>query len=376
MKSKLTSALILAALIAAVSAFACAQERVIPTPSPEPFVPTPTPSPVVEATPEPEGPQTVTEYRWFINSYKNIRTVKASYYDNVFAVNHGEYGLTPFAADVPAEYFIEDEQGYLAPAPIVLDVTNAMRLRLYGEDKGELGLLYGQFCERASDGKGKTGFTGIHEGIDFLNAPGAKLHTIIDGVVTRAGDSNGTVAVYNEFYDVTVLYLHCENIQVRKGDVLAAGVYFADEGSVGSGSSYAHVEMRWGRHTSSNAYRNAIVESDCPYELMRVALSVEASDVQPMTYAAFVEAETARLAAEAEAERLRLEAEAEAERMRLEAEAKAKAEAEAAAATPTPEPTPEVKLVDTLPGSNDSGYGFAEQSPTPAPTVEATLPPG
>lgn len=389
MKKKLTAALMLACLALALSTCALAQDiatndtadlavttPLAPTPSPTPFIPTPSPSPV--PTPVPEGPQTVTEYRWFTNSYGYTRTREVTYYDNVYAINHGKYGLTPFADVVPAEYFAEDSQGYLAPASIVMDIVDAMRIRLYGADVGELGLLYGQYCEQVKDKAGRMGFSGIHEGIDFINAPGARLYSIIDGEVTRAGDSNGTIAIYNAFYDVTVLYLHCENIQVRRGDTLMAGVYIGDEGDVGSGSSYAHVEMRWGRHTSSSAYRDTKLESDCPYALMQVALSVEPSGDAPTTYAAYVEAETARKVAEAEAEAERIRREAEAERMRLEAEAAAKAAREAeeaaAAATPTPE-EPEVELVDVLPGSTDNGYGFGAPSATPTAVVEATLPP-
>lgn len=397
MNKKLTAALALASLVAALSVCALAEGSTastpaepaavvtpIPTPSPAPTtapevtatpIPTPSPSPV--PTPEPTGAQTVTEYRYFTNQYRYTRTRKVTYYDNVYAVNHGNYDLTPFADVVPAEYFIEDEQGYLAPAPIVLDITNAMRMRLYNGDVGEVALLYGQYCERIRDKGGRLAFTGIHEGIDFVNLPGTKLYTIMDGEVTRAGDSNGTVAVYNEFYNVTILYLHCENIQVKRGDKLMAGVYFADEGSVGSGSSYAHVEMRTGRHTTSNKYRDTAVDSDCPYALMQVVLGVVPSGEQPLTYAEYAKAMTERKAAEQAAADAAKKAADNAERLRLEAEAKAKAEREATA-TPAPTATPAVELVDVLPGSQDGGYGFGatpEPTPTAAPQVEATLPP-
>ena len=267
----------------------------------------------------------------------------------MYAYNHGDYVLTPFDSNVPEEYLTVDESGTYAIAPIVLDITDAMRVALYGGDHGEVSMLYGQYCERRGDGHGRTGFTGVHEGIDFTNAPEAALFAILGGEVTRAGDSNGTVAVYNAEYDVTVLYLHCEKIEVRRGDMIEAGAYIAQEGKKGSDGTYTHVEMRVGRHTTSNPYRNTILESDCPYPVMQAALNVVESGRQPVTAAAVMEAQ----------------------RMREEAEAAARAQAEAEAAKQEEENAePEIELIDVLPSASE-GYGFAE--PTAAP--EATLPP-
>ena len=321
-----------------------------------------------------------TQYRWFVNRYRTVRGVTVTYYDNVYAVNHGKYDLTPFADVVPSEYFVVDEEGYYAVAPIVLDIADAMRTRLYGGDIGELGLLYGQYCDRVRGLKGRVGFSGIHEGIDFIAKPGQPLYAILDGVVTRAGDSNGTVAIYNEEYDVTLLYLHCEKIDVRRGDEIEAGARIAVEGKKNAGLPYTHIELRDGRHTSSNSYRNTKVESDCPYSVMLAALGVEATDRETPTYAVAQAEERARLAAE---EAARIEAEriaAEAERMRLEAEAAARAAEEERLAMEQAqaavEATPEVDLVDVLPGAAD-GYGFASETPAAqaTPAVEAMLPP-
>ena len=283
------------------------------------------------------------EYRWFISQYNHIRGRTVRYYDNVYCYNHGDYYLTPFDYRVAPEYLTVDESGTYAVAPIVLDITDAMRTALYGDDLGEVSMFYGQYCERRGDGRGRTGFTGVHEGIDFTNEPGAALYAILGGTVTRAGDSNGTVAVYNAEYDVTVLYLHCEDIEVRRGDEIEAGAYLGTEGKKGSKGTYTHVEMRYGRHTTSNPYRNTILESDCPYPVMQVALNVVESGRQPVTAAAVMEAQ----------------------RMREAAEAAAKAEAEAQAAAEEPE----IELIDVL-ETTEAGYGFAENV---AP--EATLPP-
>ena len=284
------------------------------------------------------------EYRWFISQYNHIRGRTVRYYDDVYAYNHGDYYLTPFDSKLPEEYLTIDESGTYAVAPIVLDITDAMRVALYGGDMGEVSMFYAQYCERRGNGYGQSGFTGVHEGIDFTNVPEAPLYAILGGEVTRAGDSNGTVAVYNAEYDVTVLYLHCEEIEVRRGDVIEAGEYIAVEGKKGSGGTYTHVEMRNGRHTTSNPYRNTILESDCPYPVMQAALGVEESGRQPVTAAAVMEAQ----------------------RMREEAEAAARAEAEAEAE----DEEPEIELIDVL-DTAEEGYGFAEETVVP----EATLPP-
>lgn len=284
------------------------------------------------------------EYRWFISQYNHIRGRTVRYYDDVYCYNHGDYYLTPFDSKLPEEYLTVDESGTYAVAPIVLDITDAMRIALYGGDMGEVSMFYAQYCERRGNGYGQTGFTGVHEGIDFTNEPEAPLYAILGGEVTRAGDSNGTVAVYNADYDVTVLYLHCEEIEVRRGDKIEAGEYIAVEGKKGSGGTYTHVELRNGRHTTSNPYRNTILESDCPYPVMQDALGVTESGRQPVTAAAVMEAQ----------------------RMREEAEAAARAEAEAEAEAEEPE----IELIDVLDAAED-GYGFAEETVLP----EATLPP-
>ena len=330
MKKILAAALVLMSLLMTFGAFAeeAAQETALP-----------------------EG--VVKEYRWFVNQYKTVRGRTVTYYKDVYAYNHGDWGLTPFDSTVPAEYFVKDEEGTFAIAPIVLDITDAMRNALYGGDHGETALYYGQYCDRIRGTAGRVGFSGVHEGIDFKFEPGAPLHAIIGGEVTRAGDSNGTVAIYNAEMDATLLYLHCEKISVRRGDVVEAGQQVAVEGNKNSGSDYTHVEMREGRHTTSNTYRDTKVESACPYPYMQKALEVVESGRQPQTAAAV----------------------AQAQRMREEAEAAARAEAEALAAEEKAEEEA-IELVDQLPGTKE-GFGFGEETAEEetAAAPEATLPP-
>ena len=288
------------------------------------------------------------KYRWFISKYKHIRGRTVEYYDDVYAYNHGDYYLTPFASDVSAEYFVVDDSGAYAVAPIVLDITDAMRTALYGADVGETSMLYGQYCERMGNGKGATGFTGIHEGIDFVNEEGCPLYAIMGGEVTRGYDADGTIAIYNAELDCTLMYLHCENSQVRKGDIVEAGALVGYEGDKNSGSPYTHVEFRYGRHAAPNAYRDVVLKSDCPYPVMQELLGVVESGRQPVTVAAVYEAQ-------------RMREEAEAAQRALEAEAAAQENAE-----------PEIELIDTLPEAGE-GYGFGEEAEVVVP--EATLPP-
>ena len=380
MKRKWIAALALASLLLAMNAYAedavvqpeetpAAQTETAAEPKNVEVGPEDTPAAEPEEAAEPENPhELTTQSRWFISQSLHIRRRKVTYYDNVYAYNHGKYGLTPFASDVPPAYIVEDENGTYAVAPVVLDITDAMRERLYGGDYGETAMLYGQYCERRANSKGNYGFTGIHEGIDFVLEPGAQLHAILGGEVTRAGDSNGTVGIYNAEYDVTLLYLHCEKISVKRGDVLEAGDAFAVEGNKNSGSDYTHVEMRSGRHTSSSPYRDVVLTSDCPYAVMQAALGVTESGRQPVTQAAVLRAQQMREEAEAAA--------------KAAAEAEAEAAAEAAAQE---EAEPEIVLIDELPGAR-SGYGFGEATAEPdaepqetpaaaAPSPEATLPP-
>ena len=363
MKKRITAALAAASLLFAVGAYAqnntqsgihvsdaTLANALAATPSeaqpaiPETVLPSGSPA---GASGSADSALKITEkYRWFISQYNHIRGRTVRYYDNVYAYNHGDYVLTPFDSNVPEQYLTVDASGTYAVAPIVLDITDAMRIALYGGDAGEVSMYYGQYCERRGNGHGRTGFTGVHEGIDFTNEPKAALFAIMGGEVTRAGDSNGTVAVYNADYDVTVLYLHCEEIEVRRGDLIEAGTRIAQEGKKGSGGTYTHVEMRNGRQTTSNPYRNTILESACPYPVMQTALNVVESGRQPVTAAAVTEAQ----------------------RMREEAEAAARAAAAAVQQEESAEP--EIELIDILPSAN-AGYGFAE---TPA-VPEATLPP-
>lgn len=277
--------------------------------------------------------QTVTGYVPFVYRNRVLREKEVTYYPDVWAMNHGEFELTNFASGVPEEFFTRDDAGYLAIAPSVLDICDAMRYALYGADIGTVALLYGQYTDKVRSKDDRLGYSGIHEGIDFISRPGQQLHAILPGEVLRAGtDKDGTVAVYYAEKDVTVLYLHCREVEVVRGDNVVAGQPLGVEGDKGSGAPYAHVEVRYGKHRSPSPYRNATLESDVPYFLFATELGVEHSEEREVeTYAQFLGEEQERLEMEAEATRAAEEAAAAAEAQRqLEAEQAKQEEEEAA----------------------------------------------
>ena len=300
-------------------------------------------------------PATITDYQGFVFSNGLLRHRKVTFYPDVLAYNHTEYRLQPFDGAVPERFFVVDGQGKHALAPIVLDVTDAMRIALYGEDVGKTALFFGQYTERVRSSDKKWGYSGIHEGIDFIAAKGQPVHAILEGEVLRAGHGkDNTIAIYNAQYNATVLYLHTVNVQVSRGDRIAAGTLISYESNHGSGDPYTHVEVRFGRRTSPHPYRNHVLESDLPYDLFAHALGVTPSDREPMTAESLIEAEQMRLAAEAEAEEAR-RAQEEAEALLL--------------APPTPAPTPLPQLLDEADDGLDPNFGFAEPLSTPLPTL-------
>ena len=300
-------------------------------------------------------PAAVTDYQSFVFASGRLRLRKVDFYPDVFAYNHTEYRMQPFSGAVPERFFVVDGQGKHALAPIVLDVTDAMRVALYGGDIGKVAMYYGQYTERVRSNDKKWGYSGIHEGVDFIAARGLPVYAILGGEVLRAGyGKDNTIAVYNETYNATVLYLHTVNVRVSVGDRIEAGTLIAQEGNRGSGAFYTHVEVRFGRRTSPNPFRNTTLESDLPYDFFAHALGVTPSNREPMTAEALIQAEQMRLAAEAEAEAARI--------AREEAEARL-------LATPTPAPTPEIRLLDEAEDDVDPNFGFAEPLSTPLPTL-------
>jgi hypothetical protein len=295
-----------------------------------------------------EGVVVTRGYVGFVLRPRVYHRRRVSYYADVYAYNHKAYDSVPFDAAVPERFFVVDGQGGYALAPVVLDVTDTMRKTLYGGDIGKVAMYYGQYAEKVWASNRKWGYSGIHEGIDFIAEKGQPLYALLAGEVTRAGgDKDGTVAVYNEQYNATILYLHVTGIKVKKGDLIVAGTQIGVEGRRGAGAYYTHVEVRFGRHTSPSPYQNLVLESDLPYDFLAKALNVTPSDREPVTAEAIYEAEQLRLAAAAEAEAARVAAEEEAWRL----------------SQPSPAPTPEPVVREDVDTGIPDDFGFATEAP-------------
>lgn len=117
------------------------------------------------------------------------------------------------------------------------------------------------------------GYTGIHEGIDFVNVKGAPLYAILGGEVTRGADRTAPSPSTTPNMTSPCSICTAKTASVRRGDTVEAGDMIAKEGktniSGGANTHYTHVELRKGRHTSSSPYRDTVLTSDCPYAVMR-----------------------------------------------------------------------------------------------------------
>ena len=296
-----------------------------------------------------DTPVVTHDYVGFVYQSRAHREKKVYFYKDVYAYNHREYLLQPFDAAVPERFFVVDGQGRYALAPIVLDVADAVRIALYGGDVGKAALFYGQYTEKVRAANKRWGYSGIHEGLDFIAEPGHPLYALLDGEVLRNGSNkDGAIAIYNEEYNTTIFYLHTSTVKVKVGERVQAGDLIAHEGRRGAGSYYTHIEVRFGHRTSPKPYRNAVLQSDLPYDFFSKALNVTPSGRAPVTAESIFEAEQRRLAEEAEAEAARKAAEEEALRL----------------ANPTPAPTPVIELKDEISDGLPDDFGFA------APTNE------
>lgn len=300
----------------------------------------------------------------FVYSNRVLRVKDVSYYADVYAYDRRAYAMMPFDAAVPERFFVVDSQGANALASIVLDVCDAVRIALYGEDVGKAARFYGQYTEKARSASKEWGYSGIHEGLDFIAEKGHPIYAVVSGEVVRAGgDKDGTVAIYNARYNTTVLYLHVRDLQVKTGQNVEAGTMIGREGDKGATAPFTHIEVRFGRHRSPNPYRNAQLESDLPYDFFVKALGIEPSEREPITAASVYDAEQRRLVAEAEAEAARLAAElAEIEARRQASATPVPTPTPSPQPTPVPSPTPPMR--DEADESMPEGFGFSN---TPVP---------
>ena len=93
--------------------------------------------------------------------------------------------------------------------------------------------------------------SGRHEGIDMVLSHRAPVYSPISGIVTRAGGSFNTVAIYDQSNNKTVVFLHFNSVAVRTGQSVGAGTLVGYQGSNGASSSHVHIEVRDGRRTAA-----------------------------------------------------------------------------------------------------------------------------
>ena len=89
---------------------------------------------------------------------------------------------------------------------------------------------------------------GLHAGIDFGAPAGAVIRAARAGQILTAGNSYGTVAVFDG--QNTVIYLHLRKIYVSIDQKIPAGTPIGEVGGVGApgGKAHLHLEVRRGKH--------------------------------------------------------------------------------------------------------------------------------
>lgn len=88
----------------------------------------------------------------------------------------------------------------------------------------------------------------LHAGIDYGAPAGTIIRAVRSGQVLTAGNSYGTVAVFDG--QNTVIYLHLRKIDVRVGQKIEEGkTQIGEVGGVGvpGGRAHLHLEVRRGR---------------------------------------------------------------------------------------------------------------------------------
>ncbi|NOS74387.1 MAG: peptidoglycan DD-metalloendopeptidase family protein [Methyloglobulus sp.] len=99
----------------------------------------------------------------------------------------------------------------------------------------------------------KPGYDGGHSGHDIQTQTKGTdtFHAVSNGEVIKAQGS-GTIAIYDNNKDITVLYLHASSHQVSIGDQVKVGDAIGNQGDVGaSGAFHVHLEARNGRHENA-----------------------------------------------------------------------------------------------------------------------------
>lgn len=106
------------------------------------------------------------------------------------------------------------------------------------------------------------GYDGGHSGWDVQTTAdhderrNDKFYALTDGEVLRDDNGNAdqtsVIAIYNEVYDITIIYLHARSVNPKLGPTVNKGDYLGRQGNTGldkdndTNSSHVHVEIRKG----------------------------------------------------------------------------------------------------------------------------------
>ncbi len=92
------------------------------------------------------------------------------------------------------------------------------------------------------------GMQAMHEGIDFVVAPGTPIFAAAGGVVTYAEYHHqyGYMVEIDHGNDFTTRYAHCSKLFVKEGDVVQRGRKISESGSTGRATGpHLHFEVRY-----------------------------------------------------------------------------------------------------------------------------------
>jgi len=129
--------------------------------------------------------------------------------------------------------------------------------------------LFGELTEGSSSSTNV-----VHEGIDYSRYEGAPVYCLADdGVVYNIADEYGgkTVAIYDWFWQVTVIYMHLKNVSVSQNDSIEYGDSFAQQGRYIRGTennTHVHVEVRDGLASFGNNNTGETLSSERPYYII------------------------------------------------------------------------------------------------------------
>jgi murein DD-endopeptidase MepM/ murein hydrolase activator NlpD len=139
--------------------------------------------------------------------------------------------------------------GVLAVGAVVLPLLAANNIRAGGDLSARLfGRSYPVtqgYLDRSSLNPTPDG---LHAGIDYGAPAGTIIRAVRSGQVLTAGNSYGTVAVFDG--QNTVIYLHLRKIDVRIAQKINEGTPIGEVGGVGApgGKAHLHIEVRRGKH--------------------------------------------------------------------------------------------------------------------------------